>query len=46
MIFSGFSIEALHQTIDQKSQQLKDLNEKITSLSSQFESQSEIIRQK
>ncbi len=46
MIFSAFSIEALHQTIDQQSQQLKDLNEKITSLSSQLESQTELIRQK
>jgi hypothetical protein len=40
------SIEALHQMIDQQSQQLKDLNEKTTSLSSQLESQAELIRQK
>ncbi len=46
MIFSGFSIEALHEMIDQQSQQLKDLNEKTTSLSSQLESQTELIRQK
>ncbi len=46
MICSAFSIEALHQTIDQQSQQLKDLNEKTTSLSSQLESQTELIREK
>jgi hypothetical protein len=37
-----FSIEALHQTIDEQSQQLKDLNEKTASLVSQ----AEIIQQK
>jgi hypothetical protein len=41
-----FSIEALHQAIDEQSQQLKDLNEKTVSLSSQLESQAELIRQK
>ena len=40
------SIEALHQTIDEQSQQLKDLNEKTASLLSQLESQAEIIQQK
>jgi hypothetical protein len=40
------SIEALHQTIDEQSQRLKDLNEKTASLSSQLESQAELIRQK
>jgi hypothetical protein len=40
------SIEALHETIDEQSQQLKDLNEKTASLSSQLESQAELIRQK
>ena len=46
MTFYVFSIEALHQTIDEQSQQLKDLNEKTASLSSQLESQAEIIKQK
>ena len=46
MTFYVFSIEALQKTIDEQSQQLKDLNEKTASLSSQLASQAEIIKQK
>ena len=41
-----FSIEALHQTIDEQSQQIEDLNEKTASLSFQLESQAELMREK
>ncbi len=41
-----FSIEALHETIKQQSEQLKDLNEKNTTLSSQLESHGELNREK
>ncbi len=40
------SIKALHEKIEQQSQQLKDLNENNAILSSQLESQAELIRQK
>jgi hypothetical protein len=41
-----YSIKALHEMIEQQSQQLKDLNEKNTTISSQLESQIELNRQK
>jgi hypothetical protein len=41
-----FSIKALHETIEQQSQQLKDLNEKNTTLSSELNSRAELIREK
>jgi hypothetical protein len=36
----------LHQTIDEQSQQIEDLNEKAASLSFQLESQAELMREK
>jgi hypothetical protein len=41
-----YSIKALHEMINQQSQQLKDLNNKNLALSSQLESQAEINKQK
>ncbi len=40
------SIKALHEKIEQQSQQLKDLNENNAILSSQLESQAELTRRK
>jgi hypothetical protein len=40
------SIKALHDMIEQQCEQIKDLNEKNTTLSSQLESQTDLIQQK
>jgi hypothetical protein len=41
-----YSIKALHETIEQQSKQIKDLNEKNANLSSQLESQTDLTQQK
>jgi hypothetical protein len=46
MIFYLYSINSLYDLIEQQSQQLKDLNDKNTTLSTQLESQTELDRQK
>jgi hypothetical protein len=41
-----YSIKVLHDMIEQQSEQIKDLSEKNTALSSQLESQTDLIQQK
>lgn len=40
------SIKLLNDTIEQQSQQLKELNEKYVNVSSQLQSQAELLREK